>query len=449
MSAHATDRLVGFKDLPKSYFQGKNGLSYRFYVAEDVVNAVNNLLPYAEADRSYINGLYQNQKDVALYVHAPWCVERCTYCYYWGSAEGRREMQRLVHSEQRHARLLDDTIDLASKTVRSIYFGGGTPTVLPNDLLEDCLSFFVEQYATTGSCEITCEASVASLNPQKLDIIEKYATRLSLGVQSFNDRLLRLVERSFTGAAAAEMLTSVVHRFPSVNIDLIYGLQSQTEQEWIASVEKAIELLVPSITIYRLEIREGHPLIKAFRAAPDTFPGEYACQMMRREAKSKLESAGYRENLVGWFLRPNVADTTVYRERWEKQTPCIAFGPGVHNYGADHFYYSTADKLAYITEVDNGRSPVQGVCRLNLEQQLIWYVMAQWKSNSSVSTAAICTRYGVPLLEWFMQLIRDFVRWGLLLFVQDTITLTDDGRSLLEWMLQDMISVGLKRRENA
>jgi oxygen-independent coproporphyrinogen-3 oxidase len=443
--AHGLETLAheGLERLPPGYFDDKNGRSYRFYIAEDVVLAGAPAQAYTESERSYITGLYADEDRVALYVHSPWCVERCSYCYYWGKAEARNRMARLVAAEQQHARLVEGETDLLAKTVPSIYFGGGTPTVLPPDLLEETLGFYVERYGGP-SCEVCCEASVSSLDPKKLAVLERHVTRLSLGVQSFDDGILRQVERTFTGAEAVELLEEVVPRFPSVNIDLIYGLQSQSLATWIHTVERAIELGVPSVTLYRLEVRDEAPLEQTWAEAPESFPDEIACLEMRRSAADLLEAAGYRENLLGWFLLPRVEDTVVYRERWERQTPCLAFGPNVHNYGADHYYYTRQDRDAYVADVESGRLPVESFFRLDARQALVWFVLAQWKSRRAADREVIERRFGGAAHDWLLAQLRDTCEWDLVAVSEREIALTRGGRSLCEWVLRGLIE-GLRQ----
>jgi oxygen-independent coproporphyrinogen-3 oxidase len=278
-----------------------------------------------------------------------------------------------------------------------------------------------------------------SLNAKKIDILERYINRLSVGVQSFNDRILKVVERKHTAAQARDVLREVVPRFASVNIDLIYGLHTQSLEDWFSSVETAIQLGVQSVTIYRLDIRETPSIITKFRSEPDKFPDENMCQVMYNRAKDMLEAAGYTENLVGWFLLPQVSDTTVYRERWEKQSPCIAFGPGLHNYAANHFYETLSDHEAYIAAVDAGQLPIQTIYTMPLKKQLIWYVLAQWKSNSPVYKSVILKRFGEDLLSWFMGLIVNFIEWKVVIDSGDKFEVTEYAHYIIEWILLELI----------
>ena len=265
----------------------------------------------------------------------------------------------MLSAEQKLAHIMDEQIDLKNRNINSIYFGGGTPTVIPTNLLEEALEFWVGRYGRNGDCEVCVESSIITLRPKKIDILEKYVDRLSLGIQSFDDRILKVVDRKHTAEQAENMLKEVVPRFPSVNIDLIYGLYEQSLADWLKSVEIGIDTGAQSFTIYRLDIRDVPAIISTFREQPEKFPDERMCRRMYEEAKKMLEGAGYKENLIGWFLLPQVKDTVVYRERWEKQSPCIAFGPALHNYAADHFYETLTDHEAYIAAVEAGKLPIQ------------------------------------------------------------------------------------------
>lgn len=427
--------------LPAHYFDGKDGTNYRFTILKDIaVAGPDPPVPYDDSYQDEIIGLYGKYRDFALYVHFPWCVEHCSYCHYYrGPVIKRPNLEAMLAAEKKHARMMDEWIQLPSRTVRSIYFGGGTPTVLPADLLEDSVGYFVERYGGSCECETCCESSVLTLKEKKIDILERYVNRLSVGVQSFDDRILKIVERKHNSSRAREVLQEVVPRFASVNVDLIYGLYQQNLDDWLATVETAVDLGVQSLTIYRLDIRETPAIIDTFRREKDQFPDELLCRRMYEDAKRMLENRGYKENLIGWFLLPQVKDTTVYRERWEKQSPCIAFGPGLHNYAADHFYETHADHGEYIAAVEAGRLPIQHIYPLTPEKQLVWYVMAQLKSNSPVYPAEIERRFGRERLNWFRGLIRNYIDWSVLKESDGRIELAQDSHYVLEWLLLELI----------
>lgn len=428
--------------LPDNYFEGKDGTNYRFTILKDIAVAGDaKPIPYDDAaHREQILGMYDKYKDFTIYVHFPWCVEHCSYCHYYrGPVLKRNEMEDMLAAERKYAEMLDDKIGLNKKNINSVYFGGGTPTVLPTDLMEGALDYWVGKYKTHDECEVCVETSVLTLVPKKVDILERYVDRLSIGIQSFDDKILEIMERKHRSAKAEKTLKEVVPRFPSVNVDLIYGLYEQDLDTWLKSVEVAADARAQSLTVYRLDIREIPAIIRRFREEPGKFPNERMCRRMYEEAKQLLESKGYRENLVGWFLLPSVKDTVVYRERWEKQSPCIAFGPGLHNYAHDHFYETLPAHEDYIRAVNEGKLPIKHMYDLTPKKQLIWYVMAQLKSNSPLYMSVMQNRFGQDITGWFMELIADYLQWGVLFKADDKIELAEDNNYILEWLLVGLI----------
>jgi len=429
-----------FDGLPDDYFQNKNALNFCFFIQDDIVKAdrVSPTVYESSLHERSIIDIYKDISDIALYIQVPWCEFRCTYCYYFKKlVEDNETIQHLIAAEQKHALLLENKINLKDKQVKSIYFGGGTPTILEDNLFREHIAFFVERYGM-DSTEVCCEASLNTLTPKKLSILENYVTRISIGVQSFKDHLLKKVERNFTANQAIDMLQNIVSRFYSVNIDLIYGLQSQTMGDWMDSIEKAISLKVPSITAYRLELRHNVPMQHAFQKNPKVFPDELETQRMYLLAKERLLNAGYRENLIGWFLLPKVHDTVVYRERWEKQTPCVAIGPDVHNYGENHFYDNIAEDTAYIENINNNQLPIKHFYSMDVQEKVLWYIVSQWKSNSPVYKGHIVKRYGQNIFNWALELMKDYIEWNALHDEQDRIVLSDCGYAIIEWMLRDL-----------
>ncbi|MCK5056623.1 MAG: hypothetical protein KAT34_08210, partial [Candidatus Aminicenantes bacterium] len=129
----------------------------------------------------------------------------------------------------------------------------------------------------------------------------------------------------------------------------------------------------------------------------------------------------------------------VYRERWEKQSPCIAFGPALHNYAADHFYETLTGHDDYIAAVEAGKLPIRHYYDMTPKKQLVWYVLAQLKSNSPVFKSVIKQRFGDDPLHWFMNFARNYINWGVLKETGDKISIIEENHYILEWLLLDLI----------
>ncbi len=431
------------RKLPENYFDAKDGMGYRFTILKDIAIAGDkDARLYDESDRESIFRYYDQFEDFTLYVHFPWCVEHCSYCHYYrGPVLKRNELSSMLAAERKHAKMFDDAIDLPNRKIRSIYYGGGTPTVLPTEMMEDAMTFYVDRYnGKSEDCEVCVECSPMTLKlPKKIDILERFTDRLSLGVQSFDDEILQVVERKHKSAQAQELLKELIPRFPSVNIDLIYGLHQQSLDSWLKGVQTSIDLKAQSLTLYRLDIREIPRIIRAYKDNPSMFPTEFECWRMYEDAKKMLLDAGYRENLVGWFLLPEVKDTQVYRERWEKQSPCIALGPALHNYAENHFYETIAKHEDYIAAVEAGKLPIHHTCDMNPKRRAVWYVLAQLKSGSPFYKSVLRDRYGRELQDWLMDTLKNYVHWGVLIDSGDKVELNDYYNYILEWMLVELI----------
>ena len=448
---HLILEAMGLHSLEDDFFCNRDGCRYRFHIQEDICKASGKAFQLdsdqsdMQEDEFLLN--YKDNERVALYCHIPWCIEECTYCYYWGRAEGLSKMTELMQYEQSHAELLDKQIGLRDRTVPTLYFGGGTPTVLPAGLLDETLGFWIEGFCDP-STEVSCEASVSTLDSRKFDILQhRGVNRLSIGVQAFDDSILNSVARSFDDARAREIVSEASQRFASVNVDLLYGLEGQTLDQWLASLEVAVQLGASSITLYRLEIRNDIRLHQYYVKAPERFPDELECQRMRLAGKQMLEAAGYSENLVGWFLR-GVKDTVVYRERWQRQTPCIAFGPGVHNYGENHFYYNLNSREAYCGAITRNQLPIGGRYNMDIEQKVLLAAMVCWKSNCSIDFSELRNRFGHGPVTRLESALQPWKARGLLDIKGATVGLTEGGRALLEWMLDDLIEVLISSRES-
>ncbi|MCG7490297.1 radical SAM protein [Vibrio sp. Of14-4] len=426
--------------LPEGYLNGKTALNYDFYTQAEVVTSGSNPpIEYSESShRKEVEKFYTNQPNSTIYIHTPWCETKCTYCYYYKTRMDSDEtITALIDAEQKHSDMLDSAIGLKEKNIRSIYFGGGTPTILTAEQLEQNLSFYVDKYGNKDT-EVTCEASMSTLTPEKVDIAAKYATRLSVGLQTFDKALLKKIARVVPDDQETQLKT-ILDKIEYVNLDLIYGLQSQSMQVWLDTVKKAVELKVPSLTVYRLVIRANVPMSGAYKRNPHEFPTEEQSLRMYYAAKELLLAAGYRENLVGWFLLPQIDNTVVYDERWAKQTSCVGIGPGVHNYGDNHFYNTVDGIDEYIDQVSQGSMPIETLYQYDDSRKILWYMFSHWKSNKAVSKAELFSQFGASRYKWVRPMLAQYIKQGLISETENHIRVVENALPIIEWIIADIL----------
>jgi len=265
-----------------------------------------------------------NNNNLGLYIHIPFCVRKCPYCGFY-SAPLRCE-EELEAYKDRLVEEIDDFCkaqDVAEKRiVDSIFFGGGTPSIMPTEYIDEILSVINNSFHVTRDCEITLEANPFTMGTVPLannnEVSgEKFTSgtvpiahfpavnRLSIGVQSFDDDVLKTLGRIHTADEAAkafEMARS--DGFDNINLDLMFGIPGQTMGQWTKTLEKAIALNPEHISFYSLQIEEGTPYYKRFMEGEFNELPEELDRDMYHTAIRMLKAAGYKHYEISNAAKP-------------------------------------------------------------------------------------------------------------------------------------------------
>ena len=200
------------------------------------------------------------ERVAGIYIHVPFCQGRCIYCDFYSTTEGEEWKSRYVDALLAELRMRRDELPLAR--VHSIYIGGGTPSQLPVKALAGILNEVCRLFPVDSDAEVTVEANPDDVTSEWLAALSHTpVNRLSMGVQSFDDALLRLIRRRHTAQQAVCAVEQAArHGISNVSIDLIYGLPTQTMEQWQADVRQALALDVQHLSAYSLSYEEGTPL---------------------------------------------------------------------------------------------------------------------------------------------------------------------------------------------
>jgi putative oxygen-independent coproporphyrinogen III oxidase len=239
--------------------------------------------------------------ELGVYVHLPWCVRRCPYCDF-NSHELRGAAPFADYVEALLEDLEDDLALVAGRAVGSVFFGGGTPSLCPPVLLGQFLDGLAARLPVEGSAEITLEANPGTVERgQFSDFAAAGVNRISLGVQSFQPRLLQAIGR-IHGPREAHAAIEELHQagIDNFNIDLMYGLPGQVPAEAEADIAAALAAAPPHLSLYQLTLEPGTP----FYRRPPELPDEEACEVMEQSAARLLAEAGLRKYEVSAWARP-------------------------------------------------------------------------------------------------------------------------------------------------
>lgn len=294
--------------------------------------------------------------QAGLYIHIPFCSSRCSYCDF---ATG------LYQSElaERYVRALVDEIDLSRErdaNVDTIYFGGGTPSLLASSQLERILSALREAFDVDDAAEITLEINPGSVTLEKLlEFRALGINRASFGAQTFDDRELAKLGRSHTAADARRTFADLrAAGFDNINFDLIAGLPGQTLLGWQRNVDEALSLRPEHLSFYLLEVHSGTPLAQHIQRGLQPEPDEDLAAVMYEWMLERAAKTGYEHYEISNLCRPGFESR--HNTKYWTATPYFGFGCSAHSYdGQTRRWSNERDVLRYVEAVEHGSSPIK------------------------------------------------------------------------------------------
>ena len=261
-----------------------------------------------------------------IYVHVPFCKSFCTYCdFYSEICSGKVQklfVEELCREIERRRPEIDQTLAL-----NTLYIGGGTPSVLEPELLRrivDTLGYGPYQ-------EFTVEVNPDDITPAYAAFLKELGvTRVSMGVQSFNDDILRWMNRRHDGAGALKAFRCLrAAGFDNISIDLIFGLSQLTPGLWEDTLTQALKLAPEHISAYQLTVEEGSPLADMIASGSYVEASEEACAAQYRQLCARMKEAGYHHYEISNFALPG--KEAVHNSAYWRRVPYVGLGPGAHS----------------------------------------------------------------------------------------------------------------------
>jgi oxygen-independent coproporphyrinogen III oxidase len=354
-----------------------------------------------------------------LYVHIPFCARICPYCAFYKELLDRSQTNRFCQAIVREVQQQAKNRQLRPST---IYFGGGTPTALTIGQLESVLGVFHDQLDLSQLTEWTMEANPGSVSARKASVLRRCGVnRISLGVQSWDDELLKLLGREHNAGQAQQSFRILrAAGFSNINIDLMFGLPGQTIQQWQATLEKTISLQPEHISTYCLTYEEDTEFFLRqsrgeFRENSDADAEFFEMTM------SILESTGYEHYEISNYARPNFSSTH-NRAYWAGKN-YLGIGPSAFSTVGMQRWQNIPDYRQYADRVLSDQSPAGATENLTPEMKRTENIALMLRTRDGVSA---------DLLKAFRNQTREFVQLGLLRQSNESFQLTRAGRLLAD-----------------
>ncbi len=373
----------------------------------------------------------QGDSRFGLYVHIPYCVERCEYCYYLSYAgKSQLEIEPFLDGVLRELALYGETPALAGRKLGFVYFGGGTPSLLPAARLRTLLADMKAIFPWTGAEEITFECAPRSVTNSKLrELREAGVNRVSMGVQQLNDEVLRLNGRIHQVADIKRAYAEIqAVGFDEVNLDLIVGLVGETEASFYESLDRLLELAPDSITIYQLEIPHNTPLFRSLRdgSLKAALPDWETKRERLAGAFEKLEQAGYTLR-SGYSAAKNTRHRRfVYQEDQYRGADLVGIGASSFSYVQGAHYQNHASMDQYLGSLREARFPIDRAYLLSEDERLVREFVLQLKLGG-VDADRFRRKFSREIRDRFRVPLDELSRQGWLTYDTGSVTLTREG----------------------
>jgi len=357
-----------------------------------------------------------------IYVHIPFCRQACHYCnFYFTTSPGNKDkfIDALLHEIE----LSKDY--LQGEKIETLYFGGGTPSLLPKAELIAIVEKLNSQYDLSGLKEFTLEANPDDLSPEKIKELAELRSlglnRFSIGVQSFFDDDLKYMNRAHNSAEATSSLKRVQDAgFENITIDLIYGTPTMNNQRWQKNLEIAFALGIPHISSYALTVEPKTSLDRKIKKGERIAVSEEQSAVQFNMLMEEMQKAGYEQYEISNFAKPG--KYAIHNSNYWRGKKYLGLGPSAHSYNIVSRKWNVANNISYIQSIAEGIIPAE-VEVLTPAQQV----------NERIMTA-LRTMWGLDL-KGFEPRVADLIKQDLsviepthFILHQNVLTLTNQGR---------------------
>lgn len=307
------------------------------------------------------------RSGLGLYIHIPFCLSRCHYCDFNTYRFDAAAVQQYLEGLAQEITLRASAMAIRGRRVCSVFFGGGTPSILQASQLISILDHCRATFTFEDGAEVSLEANPGTVDLPKLRALrEGGVTRLSVGVQAVQDRLLQRIGRAHT-AYEAEWAFWLMREagFSNINLDLMFGLPGQSANDWSETLDWAISVGPEHVSAYGLTLEEGTPLHQEHRKGEIGLPDEETGAVMYQMAVDRLLDAGFEHYEISNFARPGFRcrHNLVY---WQHQE-YLGMGAGAHSFLAGRRFYNELLPVSYVCAIEERGTAVVGGEELSAE----------------------------------------------------------------------------------
>ena len=379
---------------------------------------------------------------LGVYHHIPFCRKRCHFCYFRVYTDkNAKEIQAYLDATIAELKSLAERPLIRGRKPHFVYFGGGTPSYLSAKQLGELTDRMKAILPWDEAKEIAFEAEPGTLNPAKVAAIKQVGvTRLSLGIENFDDHILEINGRAHrSGEVFGAYERARAEGFEQINIDLIAGMVEETEANWQRNIEETIKLRPDSVTIYQMEVPYNTTIYKEMKAAGKLAAPVADWQTKRRwvkEAFAALESAGYAVGSGYTAVLDPARTKFVYRDELWSGADLLGLGVASFSHAAGVHYQNLTELEPYMAAIAAGDLPIKRAFRTSPEERMIREFILQMKLGH-VRLDYFRQKFGVEIAQRFTGQLEHLRDEGLLTVTDREVLLTRDGLLCVDALLHE------------
>lgn len=373
-----------------------------------------------------------------IYIHIPFCKQSCHYCnfHFSTSTKNKDEVLDAIENEIKQKGLT------TNEAISTIYFGGGTPSILDVNEINSIINRIHKEFNVESEAEITIEANPDDLNKEKIiNLSLTEINRLSIGVQSFIDKELRIMNRAHDSKKALNSIEISKKYFNNISIDLMYGVPESTLESWTYNLDTVSQFDINHISSYALTLEPKTALESFVRKLVVEMPEEELVYDQYNLINKKLEPLGFINYEVCSFAKENFfsKNNSAY---WLRKK-YIGIGPSAHSFDGKSRSWNISNNKKYIDQIKKGKSFYKKE-KLSKVDQYNEYVMTGFRTIWGVSANFIENNFNSKFKNYFTDRIQKHIDQKNIIVKDDIYTTTNQGRFLADGISSDLFLVNLK-----
>lgn len=378
-----------------------------------------------------------------IYIHIPFCKQACHYCDFHFSTSMKKK-DEMVFALAKEIQMRKS--EFASEIIETIYFGGGTPSVLTSEEINFLISEVYKNYTVIENPEITLEANPDDLSSERIVALSQSPiNRLSIGIQSFFEEDLIMMNRAHNAAEAQKCLAEATRYFDNISIDLIYGIpdsnqngeqaQQMSDEKWKQNIETALSFGIPHISSYALTVEPKTALNKLIQTGKIAAPKDEVAEAHFMILVETLEQNGFIHYELSNFGKENYFSKN--NSAYWLGKKYIGIGPSAHSYDGISRSWNIANNILYIKSIQEGKLPNETEI-LSVADRYNEYIMTGLRTVWGVDLNRIETEFGVNYLEYLLKQAQKFLDDDLLFIANNILKPTKKGKFLTDGIASDL-----------